>query len=228
MMRAITRALKKTVLSVVPDSELLRFIAYKPKLETWRNSRSAHCPVFDTRLAMYDYINRELVGNGPIQYLEFGVYKGETIKYFAGINTNPDSRFVGFDTFTGLPEDWISSIRTVKRATFDTGGEPPQSDDMRISFVKGLFQDSLPGFLRTYNRTGQLILHNDADLYSSTLYVLTYANDILVPGTIIIFDEFYSVMHEFRALEDYCASYRRSYEVVAAADHGANVALRMQ
>lgn len=213
---------------MLPDSELLRFIGYKPKLEAWRKSRLAHCPAFDTRLSMYDYINRELVRNEPMQYLEFGVYKGETIKYFAGINRHPNSRFVGFDTFTGLPEDWISSIRKVKRSTFDMGGEPPHSDDERISFVKGLFQDMLPGFLATYKPTGQLIIHNDSDLYSSTLYVLTYANDIIVPGTIIIFDEFYGVLHEFRALEDYCASYRRKYEVVAAAEHAAMVALRMQ
>lgn len=229
MSKAITPSLaKKMLLTMLPDSELLRFIAYKPKLENWRKHRLAHCPVFDTRLAMYDYINRELICNGPIQYLEFGVYKGETIKYFAGVNTDPSSRFVGFDTFTGLPEDWISSIRTVKRTTFDTGGEPPHSEDARISFVKGLFQDTLPEFLKTYTRRGQLILNNDSDLYSSTMYVLTYANDIVVPGTIIIFDEFYSVLHEFRALEDYCVSYRRNYEVVAAADRGGTVAVRMQ
>lgn len=229
MSRAITPGVaKRMLLTMLPDSELLRFIAYKPKLETWRKHRLAHCPAFDTRLAMYDYINRELVGNGPIQYLEFGVYKGETVKYFAEINKDPNSKFVGFDTFTGLPEDWISSIRTVKRATFDTGGEAPHSEDVRISFVKGLFQDTLPGFLKRYKPTGQLIINNDSDLYSSTLFVLTYANDILVPGTIIIFDEFYSVLHEFRAFEDYCVSYRRSYEAVAAADRGGTVAVRMQ
>ena len=222
------QGLAKMVWTILPDSELLRFTAYKPKLETWRKYRLAQCPAFDTRLAMYEYINRELVGNRPIHYLEFGVYKGDTIKYFARINTNPDSRFVGFDTFTGLPEDWISSIRTVKRSTFDAGGELPHSDDIRVSFVKGLFQDTLPGFLKKYQGTAQLIVHNDSDLYSSTLYVLTCSHDILVPGTIVIFDEFYSVLHEFRALEDYCAAYRRSYDVVAAADHGAVVALRMQ
>jgi O-methyltransferase len=74
----------------------------------------------------------------------------------------------------------------------------------------------------------QLIIHNDSDLYSATLYVLTCANSIIVPGTVIIFDEFYSVMHEFRALEDYCASYMRSYEVIAATRNHVQIAIRVQ
>ncbi len=64
-------------------------------------------------------------------------------------------------------------------------------------------------------------------LYSSTLYVLTLANYIIVPGTIIIFDEFYSTMHEFRALDDYCISYMRSYEVIAATRNHGRIAIRM-
>ena len=71
------------------------------------------------------------------------------------------------------------------------------------------------------------MIHNDSDLYSATLYVLTRANDIILPGTIIIFDEFYSVMHEFRALEDYCSSYMRSYDVLAATRDHIQVAIRI-
>lgn len=219
---------KKIVLTILPDSDRFRSLAYKPKLENWRKHHSGDCPIFNTRLAMYDYINSEIICNKPIQYLEFGVYKGASIKYFADINTHPNSQFIGFDTFTGLPEDWIELTRTVKSTTFDTGGEPPQSDDTRVSFIKGLFQDTFPGFLEEYNPTDQLVIHNDSDLYSSTLYVLTCANDIIIPGTIIIFDEFYGAIHEFRALEDYCASYMRSYEVIAATRNYAQIVLRMK
>jgi hypothetical protein len=38
----------------------------------------------------------------------------------------------------------------------------------------------------------------------------------IVPGTLIIFDEFFDPVHEYRALEDYAAAYMRKYEVVAA------------
>ncbi|MEJ2496910.1 MAG: TylF/MycF/NovP-related O-methyltransferase, partial [Sulfurovaceae bacterium] len=86
------------------------------------------------------------------------------------------------------------AARTVKKETFTTEGHMPSVNDDRVSFVKGLFQDSLPGFLKTFKPDKQLVIHNDSDLYSATLYVLTYMNNYLVPGTIIIFDEFYSVL----------------------------------
>jgi O-methyltransferase len=228
MKKILTNVARSIALQVLPDSERFRSLACRPKLETWRKRHSGNYPIFDSRLQMYDYINREVVCESMIQFLEFGVYRGESIKYFAGINSHSDSRFIGFDTFTGLPEDWIEFSRTVESTTYTAGGELPPCDDKRVSFIKGMFQDTLPAFLNGYSSNGQLVIHNDSDLYTSTLYVLTRANDIISTGTIIIFDEFFSVMHEFRALEDYCTSYLRNYETIAATRKHGRIAIRMQ
>jgi len=177
---------------------------------------------------MYDWLNREIIANQPIDYLEFGVYKGETINFFAKLNTNPKSRFVGFDTFTGLPEAWVEFSRITHSGGFDTGGQPPRSNDARISFVKGLFQEALPGFLQGFKSAGHLLIHNDSDLYSSTLFVLTSMNEYIPAGSIVVFDEFYSVFHEFRALDDYCAAYRRRYSVLGATEGYLQVAIRIE
>ena len=91
-------------------------------------------------------------------------------------------------------------------------------NDERVEFRKGLFQGTLPDFLNQYNSDNQLVINIDADLYSATLYVLTAAHSIIKPGTIVIFDEFSSVLHEFRALEDYCSAYMRDFEVVCVAE----------
>lgn len=221
-------ALKTAARRVFPDSDRLRYIAYKPKFWTWRAKHSDNYPMFTSRTEVYDYLNREIISNKAIDYLEFGVFRGESIKYWAGINSNTNSRFYGFDSFAGLPEDWDTYHRVLKKDTFDTGGEIPKFDDNRVCYLKGLFQDTLPGFLQEYETPNQLVIHNDADLYSSTMFVLTYANDIIVPGTVIIFDEFYHVLHEFRALEDYCSSYRRDYEVVAATKNHGRLAIQVK
>ena len=200
-----------------------------PMLRTWLREHQGKYPVFESRTLLYDYINNEVLAGKPVQYLEFGVFQGESIMYFAGINTDAASRFVGFNTFTGLPDKWRYRLfHTLDRKTFDTGGQVPETDDKRISFVKGLFQESLPPFLEDCRTSNQLVINIDCDLYSSTLYVLTSANRLIVPGTIIIFDEFSSVMHEFRALNDYCSSYMRNYEVLAATSGHGQIAIRMQ
>jgi O-methyltransferase len=228
MQGKVAKLIKKIVLQILPDSHGLRYLSYRPKLVTWCKKHSGPYPIFDERTEMYDFINKEILSSCAILYLEFGVFKGESIKYFANINSNSDSIFIGFDTFTGLPNDWLTFTRTVKSNTFDTGGEIPQLEDPRINFYKGLFQDTLPIFLNEYKSGKQLVIHNDSDLYSATLFMLTYANKIITPGTIIIFDEFYSVLDEFRALEDYCESYMRSYEVVAATRDHKRITIKMK
>jgi len=222
--------MKPIVMAILPDSYWVRYVTYLPMRETWIKKQEGKQPMFANRFLLYDFVNKECVSGKTLQYLEFGVYSGESIKYFAGINSDSASKFIGFDTFTGLPEDWMCALSiTVKGRTFDTGGKHPETDDERISFVQGMFQDSLPAFLENFRQSSnQLVVHIDCDLYSSTLYVLTSANYFLVPGTIIIFDEFYSVMHEFRALDDYCSSCMRSYDVIAATDGFAQIAIRMR
>ena len=45
-------------------------------------------------------------------------------------------------------------------------GKLPNIDDDRVSFCKGLFQDTLPEFLETYDSKNVLVVNIDADLYS--------------------------------------------------------------
>lgn len=227
MNSAFRRLAARVALAVLPDSDRLRFLAQRPALETWRKRRAGTYPVFPEREALYDHVVGKVLGPVPIQYLEFGVFEGASIRYFSSINDHPDSTFVGFDTFEGLPETWDDGGRMVGKDVFDVGGQVPQIDDERVSFVKGLFQDTLDDALAALPPAEQLVIHNDSDLYSATLYVLTAAHARIVPGTVIIFDEFYSVMHEFRALEDYCSAYGRDYEVLGVTEGHVQVAVRM-
>ena len=148
-----------------------------------------------------------------VDYLEFGVWKGRSLDYWTKLNRDPESRFIGFDTFTGLPEDWDI---TNPAGTFDVQGHVPRIDDSRVSFVAGLFQKTLPSFIETFRPRGQLVVHFDCDLYSATLYVLAKLDHLIAPGTILMFDEFGDVRHEFRAYHDYSASHMRECKLVSA------------
>ena len=197
------------------DSEKLRYLFWLPKLQNFHNTYGKHGTFVSSRNQLYKHIN-ESINDVAINYCEFGVYKGASIKYWSSLNANSDSQFIGFDTFSGLPESWDNFTGGLKKGTFDTKGQVPNINDERVSFHKGLFQDTLPGFLEDYNSNNLIVVNIDADLYSSTLFVLTQMHPVLKKGSIIIFDEFSSVLHEFRAFEDYCSAYSVKFEVIAS------------
>ena len=136
---------------------------------------------YERRDVLYKAVHDLAVKNRPMDYLEFGVFQGDSMRKWTSINTNPQSRFYGFDSFEGLPEDWASGQR--EKGAFTTGGEAPVIDDPRVGFVKGWFNKSLVPFLSTFEPRNQLVLHMDADLYSSTMYVLMTLDPIIRRGT---------------------------------------------
>jgi hypothetical protein len=132
----------------------------------------------------------------PLLLLEFGSWQGESMRYLAGLDASPESRFFGFDSFEGLPEDW----RGMSADRFDVGGRIPHIDDKRVTFVKGWFRDSVPPRLDELEELAKdrsLLIHFDADLYSSTLFLL-FTLGARFKHFHFIFDEFSG--HETRAL----------------------------
>jgi len=171
----------------------------------------------DSREKLYEHIAGKMNGE-PFDYIEAGVFRGESIRYWAQLSSSPESRFFGFDTFTGLPEAWHTGLKTFEAGHFDIGGNVPLIQDKRIRFVKGRFQDTVPGFLREYSRQKNLIVHCDADLYTSSLYFLTSFHNIMKGGTYLLFDNFSVAPHDFRAFCDYTRAYCREYDVIATAE----------
>lgn len=140
--------------------------------------------------------------DSKLTYVEFGVYEGYSIKYFSSRNRNIDSQFFGLDSFEGLPENWGD----MKKGTFNVGGNIPKIDDSRVTFIPGWFQNTWPQLLSyiSNDNGSKLIVHYDADLYSSTLFALSKIDQLGRPY-IAIFDEFCG--HETRALHNYCQAF---------------------
>ena len=171
---------------------------------------------YEKRYKLYKWVlkNENLI-TIPINYMEFGVASGKSFLWFLEQNTNPDSRFYGFDTFAGLPEDF----GVYKKGTFNTNNKPPEINDTRGKFYQGLFQQTVPGFLSELNNNRRNIIMMDADLYSSTLFVLTSLAPFLKTDDIILFDQFAVPTHEFRAFYDFTGSYNINLKLIAAANN---------
>lgn len=163
---------------------------------TWCATHQCH--MVAERSHLHDLAIQTAGHDMPLTYLEFGVYQGESLRWWINQCTDPGARFIGFDTFSGLPEDWTPDR---PKGHFDTGGQLPVVNDDRVSFERGMFQETLPTFLQHFERTGRIVAHLDADLYSSTLFVLVWLLPHLEPGDLLIFDEFHDYMDEYLALE---------------------------
>jgi hypothetical protein len=160
----------------------------------------------------------------PIRYLEFGVYRGESLFWWLKRVANPQSRFVGFDTFTGLPERWRA---TEPAGWFDAKGKIPDTKDPRCSFEVGLFQDTLSRFVICNDLSQRLVINLDADMFTSTLFVLTTLGRYLKSGDILFFDEFSCPLDEFRAFEEFVRSFRVKYEVLGAVNGYTRVGIKI-
>jgi O-methyltransferase len=64
--------------------------------------------------------------------------------------------------------------------------------------------------------SGRVVVNMDADMFTSTLFVLTTLAPDLKCGDLIFFDEFSYPLDEFRAFEEFVQSFRVKYEVIAA------------
>jgi len=164
----------------------------------WLADLGTRVPNLPDRFAVFDEAIARVGGVRPL-YLEFGVYRGRTLRYWASHLPAAQARFVGFDSFEGLPEDWQPNAQA---GSFSVG-TPPQVPDPRVSFVVGWFDRTLPGYEPPDH--DQLVVNLDCDLYSSTRCVLDWLTPRLRPGTLVYFDDLFNRDHQWRALREWLA-----------------------
>jgi len=196
----------------LPFNRLLHFLYWLNRLIRWIHQHKKglllcdfYTPVrnYEKRYTLYKSILEHLnLQEKKIIYLEFGVASGKSFDWWLSHNNHAQSSFRGFDTFEGLPENWGGYEKGAMAHAL------PTREDQRAVFIKGLFQDSLPVFINQNRElladtTAIRVLHLDADLYSSTAFVLSQLYASLKPGDILLFDEFSVPLHEFRAFEEF-------------------------
>jgi hypothetical protein len=193
-------------------------LGYFVKNEAFYNSMQA--PEVEDRIVMHNMLSTQYVGaDTNICFLEFGVCKGETFAIWVKNNKNAGSRFTGFDTFEGLPEDWGN----IKKGAYSANGRLPDIQDSRIDFKVGLIQDTLPGFTKSLSKGVKKVIHIDVDLYNATLISLVHMQPFLEKGDVIIFDDFFTVTkaaHEYRAFCDFLSLYDVQYKPVVKCRRG--------
>jgi len=142
--------------------------------------------------------------------VEFGVRFGNSLNFLAG---QLAQEVHGFDSFQGLPESWDES----EPGLYTTGGQLPQVET-NVRLHVGLFADTLPSFAAEH--PGPIRFMNvDCDIYSSTKTIFDHLAERIVPGTVIVFDEYLLNPNwredEFKAFQEAARDRAWTYEYLA-------------
>jgi tetratricopeptide (TPR) repeat protein len=170
----------------------------------------------------FDAIVKKSIISKP--FYEFGVWRASSFKYLIKFF----KKGYGFDTFTGLPEDWIIGNSIEKAGTYSSDGNVPSINGGE--FIVGKFEDTLPVFF-SEKRPMASVINFDADLYSSTICALNFSKSVIDKDTILVFDEFLIneswEEDEFKALNEFCLINQCSYEVIAISFFTKQVAVKL-
>lgn len=153
----------------------------------------------DIKFDALRYILKENMLDDSGLVMECGTWKGQTLDMISEF-TNKD--VYGFDTFKGINVQW----EEVDMNKFNINGELPKQVEQldknvrfkttgltkkfnsNVNFVKGLFQNTLPGFLKEKNQKISF-LHIDCDIYEGAKSIFDNCNKYLSNNSIIVFDE---------------------------------------
>ena len=140
----------------------------------------------------------------PGDYLEFGVFKGSTFTEaykIAKAKKINGMRFFAFDSFEGLPE---SSGIDKDSGQFEKGEYKFSierfKDNLKkaginlkdVKIIPGWFDQVLnSGLKKELGLENTAVVWIDSDLYESAVPALDFITDLVVDGTIIVFDDWF-------------------------------------
>lgn len=154
-----------------------------------------------------EFIEAMKMPNG--YYMEFGVLNGECMidayRQLRGVIQH----FFGFDSFEGLPDLSSEDQKALKYSSIFNKGNycsmpvefvrqnilsSCRMQDNELTLVKGIFSNVLPIYdKKNLKEMGvPLVIYIDCDLYSSTVDVINFIDDLVITGTWVIFDDYWT------------------------------------
>lgn len=186
-------------------------------------------------LHRYDFFNR--VKHLPGDIVEVGVFKGSGIATFSKFVEifchNSNKKIIGFDIFDVddaeniLENDELNDKNKMKivYSRVDKGELTINAVENRLSnmsidkkymLIKGDVAETLPVFVKENPGFRVSLLYMDVDIERPTYYALKYLWDRLLPGGIIVFDEYeFHKFSECNGVEKFLKEFNLEYNVVS-------------
>lgn len=212
---------EKTTSPDLPDNNLI--IRGLSSREAWDFENAfywfSHPSRINKLIAHYDLYKSIISLPGHV--VELGVYKGASLVRLATFRNNLENDFsrkiIGFDAFGKFPTDNLhmdadlSFVDSFEKA----GGDGLSAEDLQallkrkgfqnIELVKGNVFDTVPDYLNKNPETRIAFLHLDMDVREPTDFALDHLYSRVVPGGLVVFDDYNAVAGETEAVDDFIA-----------------------
>lgn len=165
--------------------------------------------MFLTKEQLWDHSINSMTVDGLI--CEFGVLTGYSINYFADKLPNNATIF-GFDSFFGINDNWYG---VTPSGAMNLNGVMPRVRN-NVTLIAGFFDKTLPQFFLQKHDSKISLAHFDADTYGASRIALDSIKNLLVKGSILIFDEYHGYPNwengEFKAWKELVRDAGLEYE----------------
>ena len=164
----------------------------------------------------------------PGHIFELGVYKGASLVRFCtfrdALENDYSRKIVGFDAFGEFPidnlqvQDDLAFIERFEEAGGHGLDEKEVGDVLsakgfeNFKLIKGNVFDTLPKYLSDNPETRIALLHLDMDVKDPTHFALDLLYERVVPGGIIVFDDYNAVAGETISVDEFLDKHRLKIE----------------
>lgn len=176
------------------------------------------------QLAQYELYKK--IVNIPGEVLEFGVYKGASIIRFATyrelLENTYSRKIIGFDIFGEFPKTDNDDDNKFIQRFEEQGGNGISKEALEdfikhkkinnIELIKGNVFDTLDEFLEKNKQIKISLLHLDLDVYKPTKFILEKLYERMVPGGIIVFDDYGTVKGATDAIDEFLKEKNKKIE----------------
>ena len=193
----------------------------------WAKSISIDVKFFGTRKNLLRKVFESHDGEICL-VVELGVARGALTKWGLKTFVSPNYSWIGFDSFVGLPNDWVRNGQVyLSRGAFSTGGQVPKILDNRLSFVVGDVMATckqIPELLS--NRTdGKVLIIFDLDLFEPSLAAWKEISPHLHHGDLLYFDQAFDMEGERLLIDKYIMK-EKNVELVGTSVIGCVIEIR--
>jgi hypothetical protein len=153
----------------------------------------------------------------PGHVFEFGVHKGNSLIRFATfrelLEASSSRKIYGFDTFKHFPMTDKAEDNEFIESFVNEAGLPISVEQLKnclahknirnVELIEGNILDTLPNFIKTHPETRAALIHIDVDVYEPTKIILESMFNRLVPGGLLVLDDYSIVSGETDAVDEY-------------------------